>query len=966
MKKKTKKIIASFLAAIMVLTCMPFVALAGQNNYGELKPEIYATYHTGVAVSGKAMNYNVSLEGPYASVALSDKEVSELEPGDTLSVSFWLKDVDTVFSLETSIYYNTDLVEPLYAHALKANDFVVGPKDYPEKVANSKSIGYYNASQANANATSEQVTEGELAGSGVLDDRDITGFNENKGSFKIGITSCKVGAVYPEGVDLWDIAWENLCEEKGDYDLDPTHYDDQILCTANFYIKEKINSVKDLWIGVDDEPVIMSGVPMGDSSYFCSWAGQYYYTITADKAYIPDGLDNPPEGAGKFVVMGFGDSAKEEPDPTDFTVKYTNHDGTKLGDDEKVEAGETPKNVPALPTKAPDTDNHYTYAWADGKDPAATVINADTEFKVVQTIGAHNYVEISNTPATCLLEGEVVKECSVCKKQLATPIAPLGHTPGEPVITDGTCLGEGSKVTSCTVCNDVIESVNLGYGEHKYGEWTFATAGDCQTEGTETSTCSVCNDVKTQNTGFGDHEYETTWTTDEPADCTKDGSESRHCVNFDKCGSSIEPRTVEVDHGYEGSEWTPDGKDAEADGQHTKVCTGCGAAPIFEDCSFTGKVTQEATVDQVEITTYTCSVCGYAYTAETGSELDGVTVSVTGADMGIVKLEDEEVSADGTSKKYAAGDKITLTAITNDGCEFVGWKVGNKIVSKELIYTAQAFVDVTYTPVFIDTDTRVQAIFLDMYSNVVEIVDDVSTLTEDNFPKAPKFTGFEFAKWSLTLDEIKNATESMNVYALYTADEQVTYTVNAPDATISYNGQDAVGTMDVPYGAKVTVSMDGATAWKIGGADVAYGSSYEFYVISDVDIEGVKDTVTAKPVVTAVSYAQVANSHKVEFIASRSMAGTEAKYIQSGFVYGKNLTDTDMVIENVGKTGTGTDSGQIKIGYASYPETEAQFFLSYGITSMSGTACAKAFLTYEDIDGTIKTVYSNAMMHAYE
>lgn len=205
----------------------------------------------------------------------------------------------------------------------------------------------------------------------------------------------------------------------------------------------------------------------------------------------------------------------------------------------------------------------------------------------------------------------------------------------------------------------------------------------------------------------------------------------------------------------------------------------------------------------------------------------------------------------------------------------------------------------------------------------------------------------------------------MTVYAQYEKDAAATYTVTTDaDATVAYGSNSAQGTLaDVPYGTQVTVSKAGATAWAIDGKIVAYGDSYTFYVASDVTVKAASATTQA-PVVAAVSANQVAGSYKVEFVATRAMVDG-CTYLKSGFVYGKNLTDADLTLANVGKKGSADNSGVVKAAYANSTEGSTQFILSYGLSAQNGTASAKAFLTYKDQKGKVQTVYSDVMNHTY-
>lgn len=448
------------------------------------------------------------------------------------------------------------------------------------------------------------------------------------------------------------------------------------------------------------------------------------------------------------------------------------------------------------------------------------------------------------------------------------------------------------------------------------------------------------------------------------ATCEKDGSKTvtTSCSVCDYV-ISVQDNVVIPATGHAWGQWKHDAATAEADATHTRVCANDASHKETKACDFTAKVTQEATLDQAEITTYTCKDCGYSYTKETAPALAGVTVTVNAVENGSVTLAGQDVTAGG-SKKFAENGTYTLVATPNENCTFVGWQTGNKIVSTDATYTTVAIADITYTPVFAESAKPVQFTFVDMFNNVISS-QSVASGADVKIPQAPTYTGYTFTGWSADEATIKAATSSMTVYAQYEKDAAATYTVTTDaDATVAYGSNSAQGTLaDIPYGTQVTVSKDGATAWAIDGKIVAYGDSYTFYVASDVTVKAASATTQA-PVVAAVSANQVAGSYKVEFVATRAMVDG-CTYLKSGFVYGKNLTDADLTLANVGKKGSADNSGVVKAAYANSTEGSTQFILSYGLSAQNGTASAKAFLTYKDQNGKVQTVYSDVMNHTY-
>ena len=688
------------------------------------------------------------------------------------------------------------------------------------------------------------------------------------------------------------------------------------------------------------------------------------------------------------------------PETKSYTVKYVTEDGKDLGT-ETVEEGKSPASVPALPTKDPDAAGHYSYAWDN--DPTTATISADTIFTAKLTTTPHNpqTLESNIVDATCDKAGSktVTTSCSVCGYVISennVVIPATGHAWGdwkhdaataEADATHTRVCGKDASHTETKACDftsqvtqnqtsDLPEITtytckDCGYSyaketkpalghTHNYGAPVADyTSGEAFVEGknyTHTATCTgegTCSQpTKTDKCTFNNG-VET-----KAATCTEPGVKTFTCT---ECGGTYTVAIPATDHNW--GDWKHVEGTEGADAKHSRVCANDASHTETKACDFTAKVTQEATLDQPEITTYTCKDCGYFYTKETAPALAGVTVTVNAVENGSVTLAGQDVTAGG-SKKFAENGTYTLVATPNADCTFVGWQTGNKIVSTDATYTTVAIADITYTPVFAESAKPVQFTFVDMFNNVISS-QPVASGADVKIPQAPTYTGYTFTGWSVDEAAIKAATSSMTVYAQYEKDAAATYTVTTDaDATVAYGSNSAQGTLaDIPYGTQVTVSKADATAWAIDGKIVAYGDSYTFYVASDVTVKAASATTQA-PVVAAVSANQVAGSYKVEFVATRAMVDG-CTYLKSGFVYGKNLSDADLALANVGKKGSADNSGVVKAAYANSTEGSTQFILSYGISAQNGTASAKAFLTYKDQKGKVQTVYSDVMNHTY-
>lgn len=982
MRKSVKKVISGIMAGMMILTAAPLSAMAADYAPGDVvakadlpaanslspKLDVVWTAYTG---KNKAFYLNgdknwihdgktvtdlskVSVEGQ--TVGGDDCTLKANSKGEYfVAASFILHDTDNQFG-QVQFKYTVDsaLTKGQRINAATAwngTSTLLAPAD--NAIIDSEYNGYILDNFSNLSSDEQYICYG----------------------------------VSMDGNELPDARYQGATSVLVNEDMDPETavvIDGIYVATVGFKVAAGTTISDDL-LHFIDEDCAYGAISFGNDNY----KGSYYVSKNLN-------MNDGSPSAGNFEVP----MKASAPETKSYTVNYVTEDGASLGT-ETVKEGQSPASVPDLPTKDPDAAGHYSYAW--DTDPTTATISADTIFTAKLTTTPHNpqTLESNIVDATCDKDGSktVTTSCSVCgyvisKNNVVIPAT--GHAWGEWKHDSATAEADATHTRVCSkdashtetkacdftsqvtqnqtadlpeittyTCKDCGYSYTketkpaLGH-THKYGTPVADyTSGEAFVEGkdyTHTATCTgegTCSQpTKTDKCTF-DNGVET-----KAATCTEPGVKTFTCT---KCGGTYTVAIPATDHNW--GDWKHVEGTEGADAQHSRVCANDASHTETKACDFTAKVTQEATLDQAEITTYTCKDCGYSYTKETAPALAGVTVTVNAVENGSVTLAGQDVTAGG-SKKFAENGTYTLVATPNADCTFVGWQTGNKIVSTDASYTTVAIADITYTPVFAESAKPVQFTFVDMFNNVISS-QSVASGADVKIPQAPTYTGYTFTGWSVDEAAIKAATSSMTVYAQYEKDAAATYTVTTDaDATVAYGSNSAQGTLaDIPYGTQVTVSKDGATAWAIDGKIVAYGDSYTFYVASDVTVKAASATTQA-PVVAAVSANQVAGSYKVEFVATRAMVDG-CTYLKSGFVYGKNLSDADLTLANVGKKGSADNSGVVKAAYANSTEGSTQFILSYGISAQTGTASAKAFLTYKDQNGKVQTVYSDVMNHTY-
>lgn len=351
------------------------------------------------------------------------------------------------------------------------------------------------------------------------------------------------------------------------------------------------------------------------------------------------------------------------------------------------------------------------------------------------------------------------------------------------------------------------------------------------------------------------------------------------------------------------------------------------------------------------------TICGYtgstaeAYATKynkTFIPLDSSIITVVEPDLGEIEgLEYGE-------NRVVWDEEITLKATALEGAKFEGWKVNGRLISLDRIYTDVCKNNMTIEAVFseINSDEKITVTFLDKWGNLVAnyngTVDEVQAMLSQSIPTTSDIVGYTFTGWNMTDEEIKNINCSTTVWAKYKK-AQIGYTV---DTSAQLSLPAGVTNGNIPYDTEVTVFDEKATAWKIGDCIVAYGNSYSFFVGANVTVTAVYESITATPTVTMLKVTN-GGDKKFQFFATRSIPDGY-KLVKAGFVFGRDMTDDELVLSNVGKK---AQSGfTVKVGYCSLYGAN-QYALNYGVSA--GSACAKAFATYRNLaDNTIHTIYS--------
>lgn len=386
--------------------------------------------------------------------------------------------------------------------------------------------------------------------------------------------------------------------------------------------------------------------------------------------------------------------------------------------------------------------------------------------------------------------------------------------------------------------------------------------------------------------------------------------------------------------------------------------TAASYAKVAEALKANAQATVEAYTTQEDVDAATAAL------KDAVAKLDaGVVVTVASTKLGTTTLNDADAT-NGANARLAVGDKVVLTAkANNETGEFVGWKVGNKIVSDEATFVTYATANITYEAVFAEkVDETFTVVFVDPYGNVIS-TQPVTNGSAITIPDAPKITGYTFTGWSMNEEAISKLTDGATIYAQYKKDDVAKYTVTAPEgATLTVDGVETASPATVAYDAKVSVHKDGVAAWQVDGVAVAYGDTYTFFCGSDMNLVAVDTAVEQKTTVVITGVNEIEGSVQVSFAASRNVAPGET-VVKQGFIYGKNLADSELTLDNVGNKGADANAGTVKILYNK--NSAADISLRYGLSKKDGKVSARAFVITKTADGTLNKTISEVKSYTY-
>lgn len=551
------------------------------------------------------------------------------------------------------------------------------------------------------------------------------------------------------------------------------------------------------------------------------------------------------------------------------------------------------------------------------------------------------------------------------------------HTPGEAKrenVVEATCTTDGSydEVVRCTEDGEVISTKHVVVPalQHKYVDKVVAPT--CTEKGYTLHTCERGDsEYKDNYTDALGHEYGE-WIIDTPATEDAPGSKHRDCIRGDDTQTEVIPPLTHVHTPAAAVKENVVPATCETEGSYDEVvrCSKDGAEmsrthKTIPALGHKWKATK-VVAPTYESQGYTEYVCendpSHTKKDDYTAKLDGVKLTVDGKYSSYGSVEGYDFDKATWAGKNST---VTLKAMPIEGAVFAGWEIDGKVVSTADTLELTMYKDITVTPIFQEEQkSTITVVFLDMYNNVTA---SYTNMTAADFqaemakaiPTPAEYPGYTFVGWSKTDDEIKALDASATITSSYETRGN-SYTVNAQGAKITVNGETKADSFaDIAYDTEVTVSADNAKAWAIDGTTVAVGSSYTFYVGSDVTITPVTNAVDDAPMTAIVSAAPATEgSYRVSFLAS-SYIPAGYTVIDRGFVYGKGATQDELTLAKVGTTIAATGAKVKSISVPTNKDTVNDFGLVYGVKNKDAAATAVAYVTVKSMaDDSVKTVYS--------
>ncbi len=312
-------------------------------------------------------------------------------------------------------------------------------------------------------------------------------------------------------------------------------------------------------------------------------------------------------------------------------------------------------------------------------------------------------------------------------------------------------------------------------------------------------------------------------------------------------------------------------------------------------------------------------------------------------------------------------DDVLSAKTSSETAKFVGWKVNDKffaaVEGEANTQALKATGSQNVAAYFVEPDETV-VVYYGKYNRVI----GTQVVTSGNdvvYPTVPTIRGYSFANWSddnLAASVDANKGGVVAVEAIYKADELAAdegYTVTLVDATAN---KDVTAKFGFDAGIKVTAADKAGMAfshWTINGAVASCAKEMTFYVSGDVVVvahyvdEGTEVVQVPAAEITQSRYvAEEGGKYTFEVIGQTFTPDTY-ELLDYGVVFAPN----DDVLAAMMK-GEDYDANYIRKVVSSSRIANRQYQVNMTGVAAGKTRCAVAYVTVQDANGVVTTVYS--------
>ena len=332
-------------------------------------------------------------------------------------------------------------------------------------------------------------------------------------------------------------------------------------------------------------------------------------------------------------------------------------------------------SAPKVVKAATCTDDEVTEATCERCGTVVSGTNAGTAL-------GHDLSLSIVAPATCTQNATGEYRCSRCDYVSETTTiegSMTGHLFGEWITETGsTCVAEGTMYRECSVCKLREYSADPADGHVWDTDFTIDVEPTCDRDGSKSIHCLNC-DVTKEETVIPRREHVFVVTDTLDATCTADGLITKTC-SYPDCQYQEHTTIPATGHSY-GEPVLHSGASCTDNDYTVTTCTKCGNEVVNEIAdSARGHVSDEGTVTKMPTATeagertYKCTVCGETIRTETipplalSTEITGDNASSASVDsgnlLGAVVTEDD-------LKQLEAGEKLTVILEVSDGSDTV-------------------------------------------------------------------------------------------------------------------------------------------------------------------------------------------------------------------------------------------------------------------------------------------------------